>query len=359
MHDQVYGGAPLLTACTALERCYAADSVRHSDPRDLVFLDTETTGLAGGSGTHVFLVGVGRFTAGGFMVRQFFMRHPGDERALLCALERELHDVEALVTYNGRAFDLPLLETRFHMHGRQFEPPGTHHDLLATTRAVWKYRLPSCALSVVERAILGVEREVDAPGWMIPQLYFDYLRARCIATLEPVFAHNRADIVSLARLTALVRSYEAGHAAPANPIDGLALALHVLRRRPSDAAIDGARAGWRAYGIPAELRLKGLQALSIALKRLSRHDEAAVEWRAGLTDPSRSIRLYAAEELSKHLEHREHDHARALDLARSAAANAELARDDRARDAFVRRSQRLERKLLGARRAILTETGPA
>jgi hypothetical protein len=344
----VYGGAAILTAFQALQRCHACGAVGHGDPRELVFLDTETTGLAGGTGTHVFLVGVGRFSQGVFVVRQFFMRHPGDERALLSAVARELREVETLVTYNGRAFDMPLLETRFRMHGRALEPPAAHRDLLASSRAIWKHRLTSCSLGSIERAILGVEREVDAPGWEIPQLYFDYLRSRRVEALEPVFEHNRADIVSLARLTGLLSAWEAGVDAPEHAIDQLALALHLLRRNPPEATLDAVRARWTSFAAPAELRLKALQALSTALKRQRRHAEAAQAWRRGLLDPSRAIRLYAAEELAKHLEHRERDHAAALAIARQAAEGALLSRDERATRAFGLRTARLERKLFGA-----------
>ncbi|HUG14032.1 MAG TPA: ribonuclease H-like domain-containing protein [Thermomicrobiales bacterium] len=323
------GGAPLLS--------------------DLIFLDTETTGLSGGTGTHVFLIGVGRFIDDAFHVRQFFMRHPGDEPAVLNALDASIHATASLVTYNGRSFDVPLLETRYRMHGRQFRSHMDHQDLLAPSRAIWKYRLPNCSLGTLERMILGVTRELDAPGWMIPQLYFDYLRSREIRTLEPVFEHNRADIVSLARLAGVVRAFECRAETPEHEIDRLALALYVQRRYPSDAVIADLRHGWRSPSIPAEMRFRALRNLSIALKRGGRYDDAAVEWRAGLDDPSRAVRMYALEELAKHLEHRVRDHDAARELARLGADGATLARDAAALQAFERRLQRLERKLLTRR----------
>jgi hypothetical protein len=229
--------------------------------------------------------------------------------------------------------------------------PNAHRDLLAATRAIWKHRLPSCALGEIERAILGVERLVDAPGWLIPQLYFSYLRTRSIDALEPVFEHNRADIVSLARLAALVQLYESGLDQPAHEIDRLAVALHRFQRLGSNEALADLMLLWQTPSIPATLRLRALRTLTLAFKRHGHLAQAVAEWQRGLADPSRAVRQYAAEELAKYLEHRERDHARALAIARQAADGAALARDDLARIAFERRAARLERKLSASRRA--------
>ncbi|MDQ3547272.1 MAG: ribonuclease H-like domain-containing protein [Chloroflexota bacterium] len=345
VHDRVYGGAEIAATFDGLQACLRTVPGRYVDASDMVFLDTETTGLSGGTGTHVFLVGIGRFTGDALHVRQFFMRHPGDERALLAALASDLRETGALVTYNGRSFDVPLLETRYRMHGQSFVAPEQHIDLLAPARAIWKHRLPSCSLGTIERMVLGVVRELDAPGWMIPQLYFDYLRSRRIDLLEPVFEHNRFDIVTLARLTALVQMYEAGIRTPSNDIDRLAVALHRLRRHGDDEAIDLVRQNWRMPTVPTDLRLRALRELSVTLKRQRRHAEAAEEWMLAQRDPSRPVRMYATEELAKHLEHRERDHARALEIVRRGADGAALARDAVAIAAFERRLRRLERKM--------------
>jgi uncharacterized protein YprB with RNaseH-like and TPR domain len=345
VHDAIVADAPIAAARAALSRCAQELGEPFPDPADLIFLDTETTGLAGGTGTHVFLVGVGRFSADALHVRQFFMRHPGDERSLLSALAAEISRSGALVTYNGRSFDVPLLDARYTMHGRSFTRPDVHIDLLGATRAIWKHRLQSCSLGAIEQAILGVSRELDAPGWMIPQLYFDYLRSRRIELLEPVFAHNRSDIVSLARLTALVQAYEVGLEAPPDRIDRLGLALHRLRRYGDPRALAELGELWTELSVPSDLRLRGLRAYSTALKRQRRYAEAVAAWQRALGDPSRSIRLYATEELAKFLEHRERDHARAHELSRRGADGALLAGDDAAAESFARRVRRLERKL--------------
>src|SRR5271155_4204771 len=169
------------------------------------FLDTETTGLAGGSGTYAFLIGVGRIAKDGFRVRQFFMREFGEEASQLSALDEHLKQFEVLITYNGRTFDQPLLETRFRMV-RQRSPFSAleHLDLLFGARRLWNLRFDSCRLVDLENQILGVERQGDLPGEMIPYFYFGYLRTQRAFDLVPIFHHNALDILSLACLTAIV-----------------------------------------------------------------------------------------------------------------------------------------------------------
>ena len=137
------------------------------------FLDTETTGLAGGSGTYAFLIGVGSITPHGFRVRQFFMREYGEEASLLVALAEHLKQFDVLITYNGKTYDQPLLETRYRMV--RARPPFTsltHLDLLFGARRLWKLRFDSCRLVELENQILGVERQGDLPGELIPYVLF-------------------------------------------------------------------------------------------------------------------------------------------------------------------------------------------
>src|SRR5438034_1333048 len=170
----------------------------------LLYLDTETTGLAGGTGTYAFLVGVGFFDGDEFEVQQYFMRDLDDEPALLAALEPLLREVDGLVTYNGAGFDLPLLETRFVLARRRW--PGTipHLDLLPAARRLWSARLSDCRLVTVELHALGFERAGDLPGALIPSVYFEYLRRKAPGELPRVFEHNRHDVLSLAALTGWV-----------------------------------------------------------------------------------------------------------------------------------------------------------
>ena len=179
--------------------------IRRVPPEKWCFLDTETTGLAGGSGTYAFLVGVGRITPQGFRVRQFFMRDFGEEASQLSALTEHLKQFEVMITYNGRTYDQPLLETRYRMV-RQRPPFSSleHLDLLFGARRLWNLRFDSCRLVELENQILGVERQGDLPGELIPYVYFEYVRTHEIFRLLPVFHHNAIDILTLACLTAIV-----------------------------------------------------------------------------------------------------------------------------------------------------------
>ena len=174
-------------------------------PGSIAFLDTETTGLTGGSGTCAFLIGVGSIHPEGFRVRQFFMRDYNEEASQLHALSAYLARFEAMVTYNGKSFDQPLLETRYTMsRARHPFSKLEHLDLLHGARRLFKLRLENCRLTNLEAQILGFERGEDIPGELIPYCYFEYLRTRRAFRLLPIFHHNVLDIVSLACLTGIV-----------------------------------------------------------------------------------------------------------------------------------------------------------
>jgi uncharacterized protein YprB with RNaseH-like and TPR domain len=188
-----------------LFECLSAGPIAQSPPGEWAFLDTETTGLAGGAGTCAFLIGVGRITGEGFRVRQFFMRDHGEEASVLDALARHLAEFRVMVTYNGRAYDQPLLETRYRLN--RARPPFArmeHLDLLHGARRLWKLRFESCRLVDLENQVLGFERQGDLAGALIPYVYFEYLRTRDAARMFPIFHHNAMDILTLACLTAIV-----------------------------------------------------------------------------------------------------------------------------------------------------------
>lgn len=179
--------------------------VSEVDPQRIVFLDTETTGLAGGAGSVAFLVGAGRLRGDEFEVRQFLMRDFGEEASLLAAVAAELDSADLLVTYNGKSYDEPLLTSRYVL-SRVRPPFGRipHLDLLYSARRLWKLRFDSCRLVELEAQILGYSRQGDVSGSLIPQLYFDFLRTRRPGRLPAVLHHNALDILSLAALTAIL-----------------------------------------------------------------------------------------------------------------------------------------------------------
>jgi uncharacterized protein YprB with RNaseH-like and TPR domain len=314
------------------------------DLREAVFLDTETTGLAGGAGTAAFLIGVGFVEGERFRVRQYFMRDYHEEGALLHALGRELERFGRLVTFNGKMFDLPLLDARFRLNRERF-PLGSapHFDLLHPARRLWKARLESCRLQSLEAALMGLRRHGDIPGEAIPGVYFDWVRRRDARMLARVFDHNRQDIVSLAALAVHACQWlEESRAEDARDIFSLGRVLERGRLyERSEAEYERALASGSAL-----VRGKALLRLGWRAKRRGDHARAAELWRqAGEAGEPEGWR-----ELAMYHEHRSRDFAEAL-AAVEAGLRLVLPKtgdDPRAwhqARAFERRLRRLRRRL--------------
>ena len=313
------------------------------DLRRAVFLDTETTGLAGGAGTAAFLIGVGWVEGDRFVVRQYFMRDYHEEAALLHALAEELARFDRLVTFNGKMFDVPLLDTRFRLNRGRFPLSGAAHlDLLHPARRLWKARLESCRLQSLEVGLMGLRRHGDIPGEEIPQVYFDWVRRRDARMLAKVFEHNRQDIVSLAALAVLACQWvEEGRAE--DPRDVFSLARVLERARLYDRSEAEYR---RALDLgPGALRGPALLRLAWRAKRGGEHDRAA----ALGAEAGEAGEVEGWRELAMHHEHR----ARDLDQALAAVERGmrlvvpQRHREVRAShlaEGFERRQQRLLRK---------------
>lgn len=178
-------------------------SGRHFDARKCLFLDTETTGLSGGAGTVAFLVGVGFIEGNALMIEQYLMRDYSDEPELIDRLANRMDAFDCVCTFNGKTFDMPLLEARFTMNRMRHRWRELENlDLLHPARRTWKLRLGSCRLGRLEEMILGMERTGDIPGSEVPQRYFDFLKTGNMALLEDIIAHNRQDILTLGSLLA-------------------------------------------------------------------------------------------------------------------------------------------------------------
>jgi uncharacterized protein YprB with RNaseH-like and TPR domain len=294
-------------------------AIGRAHPTKWAFLDTETTGLAGGTGTYAFLIGVGSIEPAGFRLRQFFMRDYGEEASQLHRLAEYLAQFDVLVTYNGKSYDQPLLETRFRM-SRAHHPFDRmeHLDLLFGARRLWKLRLDSCRLVDLENQILGVERQGDLPGEMIPYCYFGYLRTKRAFDLVPIFHHNALDILSLACLTAIVpfafRSPES--AALRHGADFVGLARWLERAGRREEAVKLLRRAVE-MGLPDALLFRTMWDIAGLEKRLGRED-AALATVTELASGRNPYRVRALEALSKHYEHRERNYAMALEMARTA-----------------------------------------
>jgi uncharacterized protein YprB with RNaseH-like and TPR domain len=313
--------------------------IRNIPPSKWCFLDTETTGLAGGSGTYAFLVGVGRITPQGFRVRQFFMRDFGEERSQLSALVEHLKQFDVLITYNGRTYDQPLLETRFRMV-RQRPPFASleHLDLLFGARRLWNLRFDSCRLIDLENQILGVERQGDLPGEMIPYVYFEYLRTHEIFRLMPIFHHNAMDILTLACLTAIVpRAFHAPNEAQfAHGAEMVGLARWWRQAEQHDNALALFRQAVER-NLPDELLFRTLWDIAALEKKLGR-EHAALPVLTDLAASPNPMRAAAFIELAKYYEHRERNYAMALEMTRNAL-------DLESSEALRRRQSRLEKRL--------------
>jgi len=171
-------------------------------PESFVFIDTETTGLSGGTGTYAFLIGIGQYIAKEFRIMQVFLSEPFEEPAQLSVVDQYLSNAHAIVSFNGKAFDLPLLISRYTLHN-QYHPfqNMAHIDLLHLARRLWRDRIQNRMLSNLEYQILGTSRtEEDIPGWMVPSIYFDFLRDSDARPLKRVFYHNLMDVLSLTAL---------------------------------------------------------------------------------------------------------------------------------------------------------------
>ncbi len=167
----------------------------------VLFFDTETTGLAGGTGTRAFMIGAAAWLEGRLHWRQLFITRLAAEAAMLAEFARWLGPDTVLSSYNGKSYDVPLLRTRYRL-ARQPDPTvGLDHiDLLHPTRRRYRGHFENCRLATIEKRVLGVEREDDLPGSEAPAAWLDYLRGGPSSNLCRVLEHNRQDIISLARL---------------------------------------------------------------------------------------------------------------------------------------------------------------
>ncbi|MGE3908784.1 MAG: ribonuclease H-like domain-containing protein [Chloroflexota bacterium] len=297
------------------------------DRESIVFLDTETTGLAGGTGTYAFMVGLAYFRGERLLVRQYFMRHHAEEPAMLAALSQVLGQHEAIVTFNGKSFDVPLLLTRYTANRQPHAVPAAPHlDLLHPARRFWREQLEACNLGTLERAILGHHRGADVPGWMIPDLYFRYLRGGDPGLMAMVFEHNLHDLLSLVALVCRLGWLLDGpadvppHAAPSvYELFGAARIYEDLGLW--DEAFVRYEQALRT-GRAIEVRARVAARLAALCKRAGRHERALQLWRRlaslGLTGCEPYI------ELAKHFEHRLRDYDAAVQVVEEALGALEI-----------------------------------
>jgi len=288
----------------------------------LAFLDTETSGLTGGTGTYAFLVGVGRFIDGQFELRQFFMQDPAEEPALLEGLADFLAPARALVTFNGKAFDAPILTTRYVMNRIPVPYKGyCHIDLLPLARRLWRDRLESRALKYLEEHVLGLKRtSEEVPGYEIPWLYMDYLRSQDARPLAGVFYHNAMDVVAMAALLTHMNEMIT------NPYRGpveYGLDFIALGKLFEDLGLWEEAARLFERGLECDISESdfglAVKRLSILQKRRGDFEEAVRLWEQAAAEGH----IYAHIEIAKYYEHKRRDIKSALQWTRSALEHVE------------------------------------
>lgn len=379
------GGVPVRTAfgeCVAIDRRYEGDrfhgairiedcelkdcdGLRLLDPalgdagmRRTIFIDLETTGLSGGAGTVAFLVGCGYFDLGAFQVRQFLLTSFASERALLAAVAEFFCDAELIVSYNGKTFDVPMMETRWMFHRLQMPLTGMpHFDMLHPARRLWKNRADAeeggCRLSTLERTLFDVRRVGDVPGFEIPERFFRFLRTGDARPLEPVLEHNRIDLVSLAAVTAhAARLASRGAADCRDCAEALALGRIYERANLADRADGCYRRAAESTRI--EVRGEALYRLALRSRRERRFGDAALWWRQilALTEARGArrhgslgeLRQCAVEALAIHHEHRDRDLLSARELALFALQEGNGSRVDGIRHRLARLDRKIAQK---------------
>ena len=355
--DHVHGGERLGDVLGLADRALACLARRPTleplDRRSIIFLDTETTGLSGGTGTYVFMVGLGFFDDDGLVVRQYFMRHHAEEPAMLAALADDLHRFGAVVTFNGKAFDLPLLQTRFiQSRLRPRLPTDPHLDILHAARRFWRDRLPSCSLGTIEEQVLGHARERDVPSWMIPELYFRYVRGGSARAMARVFEHNLHDILSLAAVTCRLGRVLGTPTAGADAYDLFAVArLFEDLGHLDDACACYELALEAGRGTP--IRREIAARLAALCKRSGRSERAVQLWqRLALAGGQPTCEPFV--ELAKHYEWGARDYPAAISVVEQALVAVQVRESRRLAGAAGERAElerRLSRLLTKRRRA--------
>jgi uncharacterized protein YprB with RNaseH-like and TPR domain len=342
-----------------------------------LFIDLETTGLSGGAGTVAFLVGCGWFDMGAFQVRQFLLTSYSAERALLSAVADCLDATSLLVSYNGKTFDVPVMETRWMFHRLPMPLESVRHfDMLHPARRLWRTRTDEfdageggCRLSTLERVLCDVNRVGDVPGMEIPARYFRFLRSGDARPLEPVLEHNRIDLVSLAAVTAhALRLVEHGIDRCRDAAEALALGKVFERAGSVGRALTCFERAADDEGSQIDVRAEAIYRLGLRLRRDRQFEKAADAWRrllelkqgrfgrrSRLLAP---LRQFAVEALAIHHEHRERDYEGAKELAlrlldendgsdfylRAEPSRADARRTEAARHRLARLEKKIARK---------------
>ena len=348
--DYPYGGmtlAEIAAIPTYPAHLLAKDNrLKDLDLRKTLFLDTETTGLTGGTGTFVFMVGLGFFQEGSFVVHQLFARDYSEEKACLSLLKELLDSFQFLVTFNGRHYDIPLLETRFILSrttSRIREMPN--FDLLFPSRKIWKGAYENCRLVTLESQLLGMGRDNDIPSEWIPHFYFEYIQTGDARKIHRVFYHNRMDILSMVGLMGRIHLvyHDPQAAKPRGGVEHFSLGRLFWDHGFRDKAIPCFEAALKRCD--DDLAWEVMRWLSLAFKKTGQAERARSLWEEMVTWPLRK-EAFPLIELAKYHEHRLKDFKRAIGYVDEALARTALDRHGEL-ETLLQRRQRLEAKRRG------------
>jgi len=297
-----------------------AKGLQGQDITNLLFLDTETTGLAGGTGTFAFLVGLGNFSDDGFVLKQYIIRDPTEESAMLLEVANMFEKFPSMVSFNGKAFDIPLLRARYILNRLPVPFESLSHlDLLFLSRKLWKNRLKSRALQDLEGEILDIPRtDEEVPGWMIPEIYFDYLRTGNAEPLKGVVYHNGMDIVSLAALFLHISTSfdQISGEVRMHPVDLYSIGQIFHDLEMVDLAEKIFTECISTKSLPVEMNLEAIKRVAAIYKRQENFKSALLFWQqaADLGDIDSSI------ELAKYFEHNSREYVIAKQWSETAAS---------------------------------------
>jgi len=322
------------------------DRLKELDFRKALFLDTETTGLSGGTGTFAFMVGLGFFQGDGFVIQQLFMRDYSEERASLSILQEILDSFQFLVTFNGRHYDIPLLETRFILSRKRSkirEMPN--FDLLYPSRKIWKGAYENCRLVTLESRLLEMEREDDIPSEWIPSLYFDYIQTGDARKIHRVFYHNRMDILTMVALAGRIHLiyHDPQAARPRKGVEHFSLGRLFWDHGDREKAIPCFEIALKRCD--DELAWEVMKWLSMAFKKTGETEKARSLWEEMMGWPYKKDG-HPYIELAKYHEHRLKEFEKAIDYVDQALAIIPSHRE-REVELLLQRKQRLLKKKVG------------
>ncbi|MCF7740337.1 MAG: ribonuclease H-like domain-containing protein [Candidatus Marinimicrobia bacterium] len=282
-------------------------------PEQLLFIDTETTGLAGGTGTIAFLVGIGWIEKEVFHLQQYFLPEFKSEGLMLKKIANKIENFTALVSYNGKSFDIPLLTSRYLLNKQKpILENYPHIDLLHPNRSLWRYSSENCKLQTIEGDKIGLYREDDIPGELIPAVYFNYINNRGkLQQVVNIFEHNRLDIISmLANLICLFQSFK--HSGPSkNPLEDFAKGRHFKKRKEIKRSIKHYQNVLQS-DITENRRFKTLMELAGVYKKEKNYEKAVPLWEQAADMDFPAVKPLV--ELAKYYEHKVKDFQKAIQL---------------------------------------------